>query len=96
MLVTACQLLERKGAFPGPTSDFLWPFLGILRGLAMGTTVQEAGTRPWAVRPWAEAREAWLGKTFGGSEKGQEKQVFFSQSLYYGTPSSVCVCVTYV
>lgn len=72
MLVTACQLLERKGAFPGPTSDFLWPLLGILRGLAMSTTVQEAG-----MRPWAEAREAWLGKTLGGSEKGQEKQVFF-------------------
>lgn len=43
MLATACLLLDHKGALPGPTSGSLWPLLGILRGLAMASTVQEAG-----------------------------------------------------
>lgn len=48
MSATACLLLlDHKGALPGPTSGSLWPLLGVLRGLAMASTVQEAGKRPW-------------------------------------------------
>ncbi|XP_021018658.1 brain protein I3 isoform X2 [Mus caroli] len=44
MSAAACLLLlDHKGALPGPTSGSLWPLLGVLRGLAMASTVQEAG-----------------------------------------------------